>query len=800
MTWNQACSFAGSSSSYIAVPHSSSLDITGSFTIEAWVNPVNVGSPSAQIILQKRLAGNNGYTLYLTSGKVAIRTNSSTRLIGKTAISNNQWTHIAGSYSSSSGTFRVFINGVQDTTTTVASANPTTNSDSVLIGVGSNNPFNGKMDEIRIWNLSFVETDIQQLMRLSLGTNSGYYSGLVMSLNFQNANGSGTLFTLNDACGNNNNGVNRGVGALNLSNQPSSLISINECITMDGTGDYLSAPDHSAVSPVSGITLSAWVYPKSFNVSTSVYSTIIHKGTPNGSVTDYRMEIQKKQFRLYINETNVFGLSTSGEFFPLDKWTHFAISYSGSSGFIKFYLNGVIRWDDTNFVGNVHNNTDSLYIGGTPNLQCFDGFIDEVKIAAADLNPVQITDYVYSSVNETNDPSSTNVAFNFDGGLVSNSDTGPRLTFRGNSHFSQNANTNNSPVSPMTCLPTGDFSEAYYLSNAGERIPASGTSGFMTSDTIDVPLNENITDINVFVALNHTDEDNLVISLISPSGTSVILYNTTSLINNSDNLCTIFDDQAVSALSSNTYVMYSPSVVPENSINSVFSGTNTKGKWKLKIQDVAASDTGTLYGWGIRFNNQSKRKSVLSLKALIQGFYDPATNLMIPDTMSVSVRSNVSPYASYETQKAKLNDSGKADFVFNNVPDGVPVFIQLNHRNLIETWSKKSPSSIFTILNSISFNPFLSYLSYDFTTSASQAFGLNQKLVDTVPNKFAAYNGDENQDDIIDAADLIDIYNDVNNVVSGYVKTDLTGDDFVDASDLILGFNNSNDVVEAVIP
>ncbi|MBK7159785.1 MAG: LamG domain-containing protein [Ignavibacteria bacterium] len=122
MVWNQACSFSGSSSSYVAVPNSSSLNITGDFTIETWINPVNTLSPSAQIILQKRAGASNGYTLYLSSGRVTIRTNSSTRLIGKTVIPNNQWTHIAGSYTASSGLFRVFVNGLQDTSVIIASA------------------------------------------------------------------------------------------------------------------------------------------------------------------------------------------------------------------------------------------------------------------------------------------------------------------------------------------------------------------------------------------------------------------------------------------------------------------------------------------------------------------------------------------------------------------------------------------------------------------------------------------------------------------------------------------------------
>lgn len=799
MVWNQACSFSGTASSYVAVPNSSSLNITGDFTIETWINPVNSVSPSAQILLQKRAAASNGYTLYLNSGRVTIRTNSSTRLVGKTIIPNNQWTHIAGSYTASSGLFRVFVNGNQDTSVTIASAAPVSNTDSLLLGIGTNSPFAGMLDEVRVWNVDLSAADIPQIMRMTLGTNSGYYSGLVMSLTFQTANPV-SFFSLNDFCGNNNNGFNRGVTAFSMNNNPSNYISINECITLDGSGDYLAGPDNSAVSPVSGITLEAWIYPRSFNASASVYSSIIHKGNSSGSVTDYRVEIQKNVFRLLINETNIFSLNTSGEFFPLNQWTHFAITYSGSDGFIKFIRNGEIAWDDTTFVGNIHDNTDSLYIGGTPSLQCFDGFIDEVKINSISLSYENISNQMYTSVNEMNDPGSTNVVFNLDGGLLSNTDSGLRLHFRGNSRFSQNSFFNNIPVSPISFSSVLNFPKGFYLSNAGERIPLSGTSGFMTSDTIDVPVNETITDLNVFVGLNHTDEDNLILSLISPSGTAVTLYSTSALIGTNDNIVTIFNDQADSILGSNKYVMYTPVIKPLNNLNSVFSGTNTKGKWKLRIQDAAASDTGKLFGWGIQFNNQTQRKKVLSLTSLIEGFYNPSTNLMTRDTVRVTVRSNIPPYAAFETVAAKINDSGKADFTFSSVPDGVPVYLQIKHRNSIETWSKKPNSITFNTLFSTHFQAFTSFLKFDFSSSPGTAFGGNQILVDTSPNKFAIYSGDINQDGIVDASDVSDVNNDAFNSVSGYVQTDVTGDDFVDAEDVSITNNNSFRGINVITP
>ncbi len=37
MFWNQACSFAGTSSSYVSVKNTPTINIKGSFTLEAWI-------------------------------------------------------------------------------------------------------------------------------------------------------------------------------------------------------------------------------------------------------------------------------------------------------------------------------------------------------------------------------------------------------------------------------------------------------------------------------------------------------------------------------------------------------------------------------------------------------------------------------------------------------------------------------------------------------------------------------------------------------------------------------------------
>ncbi|MBL0106670.1 MAG: hypothetical protein IPP52_05095 [Ignavibacteria bacterium] len=87
---------------------------------------------------------------------------------------------------------------------------------------------------------------------------------------------------------------------------------------------------------------------------------------------------------------------------------------------------------------------------------------------------------------------------------------------------------------------------------------------------------------------------------------------------------------------------------------------------------------------------------------------------------------------------------------------------------------------------------------YDFTTAASQAYGNNLKLKGS---KYCTYSGDINQDGIIDASDLIKIYNDSYVGVTGrYIVSDLNGDSVVDASDISTADNNVFAGILKIIP
>ncbi len=169
----------------------------------------------------------------------------------------------------------------------------------------------------------------------------------------------------------------------------------------------------------------------------------------------------------------------------------------------------------------------------------------------------------------------------------------------------------------------------------------------------------------------------------------------------------------------------------------------------------------------------------LTLRVPLQGFYNSSANLMIRDTMRVYLRSANSPYAVIDSSKAFLNTNGEATFSFSKAVNFVPYYIQLKHRNSIETWSM---STVFFVNSD---------LNYDFSASSSQAYGNNLIQVDDSPVTFAVYGGDVNQDGVIDGSDGAIIDNDALIFATGYVPSDIDGNYIVDGADAVIWDNNA---------
>jgi Leucine-rich repeat (LRR) protein len=203
---------------------------------------------------------------------------------------------------------------------------------------------------------------------------------------------------------------------------------------------------------------------------------------------------------------------------------------------------------------------------------------------------------------------------------------------------------------------------------------------------------------------------------------------------------------------------------------------------------------------GISFSTSCSSCSaplIVNLKLNVQGYFDSSTNKMKSvkynqdlsspyndvETINVELRNSLGTL--FASKNTKLKVDGTAICSFNNLPSG-SYYIGVKCANSVRTWSSSAQT--------IGTTP----LTYDFTTSASKAFGNN--LMQLSAGVFGFYSGDINNDGNIDNADYSAWEMDANNFASGYYSTDLNGDGNVDNADYSFWETNSNNFISTVTP
>ncbi len=225
------------------------------------------------------------------------------------------------------------------------------------------------------------------------------------------------------------------------------------------------------------------------------------------------------------------------------------------------------------------------------------------------------------------------------------------------------------------------------------------------------------------------------------------------------------------------------SVDTSKTVNGLQKGT--KYFWRVK-----AIDTSGVMNNSAVWNFTTIPPIKITLKALMEGMYSPTFNqLTRKDIIKVHLRNSSPPYELADYAEGTIDSlSFSGLFNFNNSLSGT-YFLVVKHFNCIETWSKSGGESLI---------PDGSIYNYDFTASNTQAYGNNSKLKGS---KYCLYSGDINQDGYITLFDVIPIYNDASNFITGnYLTTDLTGDGMVDLTDVTLCYNNSTSFIRIKRP
>lgn len=224
----------------VSIPNSAALDIgTNAVTLECWVYlrelPADIVDDFASIYDSSQ----DAYIFYLDKSNNELRfkvTDSDDDAerpgIGAASLTTNTWIHIAGVYDASINSAKIYLNGtLADEHTNVDLDNLVKPGQAPFMGdqSGDGRLFDGKIDELRVWDKALTAGEISAQMSCELtGTESNLVS--YYSFNQGTANGAnGGVTTLTDDAG----GSNGTLTGFSLSGTTSNWVngqsSINPC-------------------------------------------------------------------------------------------------------------------------------------------------------------------------------------------------------------------------------------------------------------------------------------------------------------------------------------------------------------------------------------------------------------------------------------------------------------------------------------------------------------------------------------------------------------------------------------------
>ena len=165
------------------------------------------------------------------------------------------------------------------------------------------------------------------------------------------------------------------------------------CLLVDGTGDYVTAPDIADYNLPADFTIECWVR---FNGAPGgAIDGIVLKWDPAGNQRSWMLAHNNGDLELFYTTNGSTQQSVSRTWNPVaDTWYHIAVTRDGDT--LRFFVNGLQLGADATVSDVFFDSTTVLRIGGNSGgNQYFNGWIDEVRIISGearyvtDFGPVQ---------------------------------------------------------------------------------------------------------------------------------------------------------------------------------------------------------------------------------------------------------------------------------------------------------------------------------------------------------------------------------------------------------------------------
>ncbi len=348
---------------------------TNAVSITAWMKMSTLGGGAAGRILGNnqtifRLSAPN--TLTFSSDGGATIANSASA-----AFATSTWVFVAVTRTSS-GTANLYVNGALSGTANQSSGTPA-NGGYVVMGASptGGNPFNGSLDDVRVYNRVLTAAEIAVLGQagtiLNASLASSIKSGLVGYWTFDGKN---MYNNVADSSGNNNTGYWL-VGATSTVTGK-----LGQALSFNGSSNYISVNANSTLNSWSNaITVSAWVYPIRL---TSNFHAVAAQRTGCGGSGNWQMYARTNGAPylggVYFNIWDTGSVARecyTSTALALKTWSLLSATYDGSN--INLYINGT-QVKQCPFTQTMRAASLPTIIGQETCNDYFHGYIDDVRI------------------------------------------------------------------------------------------------------------------------------------------------------------------------------------------------------------------------------------------------------------------------------------------------------------------------------------------------------------------------------------------------------------------------------------
>ncbi len=388
------------------------LTVTGNspnatqYSVSAWINTPTAVSTVGKTIYGEIWTGDCGYSLFklivqdndtFVAGTTVSLFVEGSSLVSSPSIvlKDNTWVHIVGVFDSISDTHNIYVNGVKYSSNVAKSAIRNDLSVNTYVG-GNTGPcaanFDGKIDDVRVFNKALGESDVLQLYNMSNANKiktptSSVSSGLVGHWTFDGADtywSSATAGTVSDKSGNNNTGT-----MYDMFRSSSPVIGkLGQALSFIPTTNRISLVATDSLKLTTSGSISVWAYQSEANNAIE-YSIFSYPRAPNSGTTAYRLYKYDDDERLsfYIQDSQLVFFSVGSS---VNKWRHYVVTWDNTN--IRGYADGELVNTYAQTATPSYSTPDPPKIGNfeIANSSPWRGRLDELRIYNRAVSPSEV--------------------------------------------------------------------------------------------------------------------------------------------------------------------------------------------------------------------------------------------------------------------------------------------------------------------------------------------------------------------------------------------------------------------------